>query len=291
MEARVKPAHDASVHAAPVAFLAPQTAHRASSAQRRACGVGDFGSAAHAEIALRDLGRVQQLLCRARQRDAAVLEDIAAIGDRQRLARILLGQQDRDALLRAGRRSDGRSRRPAAARRRATARRARRIFGFAIRPARNGQHLLLPAGEIAGEVVHALAQDRKQPAHRGSSCAAMSASGRRIGAEREIFARPSCRRRSAAPPAHARCRGAAARAGDSASIGVAVEQDRAGHAGASGPRSALASVDLPAPLAPTSVTISPRSSVRSISSQHAVLAVADRERFKLKQRHRLSRPR
>ena len=53
--------------------------------------------------------------------------------------------------------------------------------------ARDGQHLLLPAGEIAGDIVHALAQHGKQRSHRLHAAPRVSFAGDGIGAEREIF--------------------------------------------------------------------------------------------------------
>src|SRR5262245_48530142 len=40
------------------------------------------------------LGRAEKLLPRSRQRDPAALHDVAAVGDLQRLARVLLDEQD-----------------------------------------------------------------------------------------------------------------------------------------------------------------------------------------------------
>src|ERR1700730_12915251 len=54
---------------------------------------------ADAEVALGDLGIAEERLARALQRDAAFLDDAAAVGDGEAEPRVLLGEQDRQALL------------------------------------------------------------------------------------------------------------------------------------------------------------------------------------------------
>ena len=122
--------------------------------------------------------------------------------------------------------------------------------------ARDRHHLLLAAGEVVGRRVAALAR----AAGRSRGCARRSqrtpCAGQALeAAELEVVRPPSCRRTARAPAARSRCRGARSRprAAPAISRRRAVIEPAAGGAM---PISVFSSVDLPAPLRPSSATIS-----------------------------------
>ncbi len=106
----------------------------------------------------------QQLLARAGHGDDARLHDVAAVGDRQRAAGVLLDQQHRHALgvdvahdLEDLVHHDGREAHGGLV--------EQQQLGLAHERARHGEHLLLAAGHGAGELVAAFLQAREQHEH------------------------------------------------------------------------------------------------------------------------------
>src|SRR6185437_4513100 len=123
--------------------------------------VGDRNALADAEIALRHLAIVEQLLAGSRQGDAPVLDHIGAIGDGERESRILLREQNAPALIaQPGDEAEnlGDQHRREAERRLVEHENAR----LGHQAAADRQHLLLAARKIGRRLVQAPQQHRKE---------------------------------------------------------------------------------------------------------------------------------
>ena len=132
--------------------------------------------------------------------------------------------------------------------------------------ARHRQHLLLAAGERAGNLLLALLQARKQLEHLINAAAAISPVGARVAAHFEVLAAPlicwKTRRpsgQSAMPVLHDICSTAW-----TCVRSLPLEVDAAARAGVSSPATVFSVVDLPAPFAPISVTTSPSSTEKEM---------------------------
>ena len=215
------------------------------------------------EIGGAHLGPLQQLAAGAGQRDLAVDHDIAAVRELQRMEGVLLDQEHGEAVLRVevadGAENLLRDQRREAERGLVEQQQAR----AAHQRAADRQHLLLAAGQRAAALAHALLQQREQ---REDALRGRRRNRRRwVGdgrAHLQVFQHAHAREDA---PAFRRLRDAQPRdlvrrqCGD-----VAAVEQRSGPARARGlPKIVIISVDLPAPLAPISVTISPSLTSRS----------------------------
>ena len=218
-------------------------------------GVERGSCVAALEIGGADLGVGQKLAAGAAQPHAAVGQHVAAVGELQRLEGVLLDQEDRDALARAliwpiaskicctrngARPSDGSS--SSSSRGRPSAR-GRSPASAARRPT---------ACRRAGRAAPSAAGTGRRPA-RGP---ARNAPDRRAMAPICRFSSTSCAGRCGGPPAPGRRR--AGRSRRSADAVMSWPSSMIAPVRACGlPQIVISSVDLPAPLAPMRVTISP----------------------------------
>src|SRR6267143_2191921 len=136
---------------------------------------------AFAQVGLAHLGVIQQVAGRAGERNRTRFHDVAAAREFQREPRVLLHQQDRHALSRdlAHNVEDLRHHQGREAHRRLV---QQQQFRPRHQRARNGEHLLLAAGERAGDLLAALPQARKACVLRLGVAAA-----ERVGAHGKIL--------------------------------------------------------------------------------------------------------
>ena len=153
----------------------------------------------------------------------------------------------------------------------------------AHQPLRHRQHLLLAAGERAAAIVP-LGGDLGEQRQRLLDARGALAARQVVAGQQQVVGDGQLREHAVAldhvrqPGAHGRARAGAAQI-------VAGERDRAGGHG-SRPETARSSVVLPAPLGPSSATISPAPIAQVDAVQHADLAVAGGQPCDVQQRLR-----
>ena len=187
--------------------------------------------------------------------DAAGFEHIAAVGDGQRQRGHLVDQQDGHAVVaqfgeHVEQFVDHRRRQ---AERRLVEQQDARLRHQA---AGDGQHLLLAAGEKPGAAGQPLAQPRKALEQRLELGLAIDILSR-VGAEQDVVAARSAPETPAGPPAPAPRRCAAISCARASARSACRRARSSRSTGRSRPVTARIAVDLPAPLAPSSATISP----------------------------------
>ena len=199
----------------------------------------------------------------------AVDHDVAAVGELERVEGVLLDQEDGQLLV-GVELPDGGENLPRDQRREPE---RRLVEQQQPRPAhqraRDRQHLLLAAGQRAAALVQALLQPRKQredPREIGVEMRRLATSRRPSAG----FRARSCAGRCGGPPATARS--SAARSRGSAARVMSRPANMMVPSRARGlPQIVIISVDLPAPLAPISATISPSPTSTSTPLSAAML--------------------